>query len=255
MPDDLPSKMLTIGELAKRCDVSTSLLRFYQKENLLQPAGRTAAGYRLYGPDAERQLRFIRSAQRYGFSLSDIRSILGAGEKSGADIVDIAQQRFIDIERRVTEMLVLRHELELFLDDVAEQVDRTAGESAGRHYRELVEQICGHEGHRSRDSSLLKLVQRLGCKLADAEWEQMFAELRGRHVHIWRTDDGYSIRFPRWDAELVKALETLAAGEIGCDAHGEPELAEDAEGYVFTAQGENAFLFAQLFMALENADA
>ena len=70
---------LTIGELAKRANVSTSLLRYYEKENLLRPAGRTEAGYRLYSPDAERRLRFIRSAQRYGFSLNDIRLILVKG--------------------------------------------------------------------------------------------------------------------------------------------------------------------------------
>jgi len=38
-------KPLTIGELAKRANVSTSLLRYYEKEQLLQPSGRTQAGY------------------------------------------------------------------------------------------------------------------------------------------------------------------------------------------------------------------
>ena len=74
----------------------------------------------------ERTLRFIRSAQRYGFSLNDIKLIVGADKTSknhGADIINIAEQRFLDIERRVTEMLVLRHELELFMDDLTTQVD------------------------------------------------------------------------------------------------------------------------------------
>ena len=64
---------LTIGQLAKRGKVSTSLLRYYEKEGLLEPVGRTAAGYRLYSPDSVRHLRFIRKAQRYGFSLNDIK--------------------------------------------------------------------------------------------------------------------------------------------------------------------------------------
>ena len=64
---------LTIGVLAKRANVATSLLRYYEKEKLLIPSGRTDSGYRIYSPDAERTLRFIRSAQRYGFSLNDFK--------------------------------------------------------------------------------------------------------------------------------------------------------------------------------------
>ncbi|MBT8442416.1 MAG: MerR family DNA-binding protein, partial [Gammaproteobacteria bacterium] len=112
--------------------MSTSLLRYYEKEALLKPSGRTASGYRLYAPAAERTLRFIRSAQRYGFSLHDIKLILGATGDSAdvsTDIRELAEQRFLEIERRVTEMLVLRHELELFLDDVAQHLDRSVGES------------------------------------------------------------------------------------------------------------------------------
>jgi DNA-binding transcriptional MerR regulator len=254
MNENINTKPLTIGELARRGNVATSLLRYYQKENLLQPVGRTDAGYRIYDTDAEHQLRFIRSAQRYGFSLNDIRMILGTGDSDGADIVDIAEKRFLEIERRVTEMLVLRHELELFLDDVAVHVDRAAGQNAGQRYRDLVEQICGHENHHAHGSSLNKLLRRLGCNLADAEWEQLFANLRGRHVHIWRKDDGYTIRFPVADADLVDALEKLVASEIDCDAHGQPELTPDGDGYTLSARGDNAFLFAQLFMALEVAE-
>ena len=123
-------KTLTIGELAKRGNVATSLLRYYEKEGLLEPVGRTEAGYRLYAPDAIRHLRFIRKAQRYGFSLNDIKLMRGAAHEDGTSshsIRDIAEQRFVDIERRVTEMLVLRHELEMFLDDITEQIGRPQG--------------------------------------------------------------------------------------------------------------------------------
>ena len=249
---------LTIGELAKRANVSTSLLRYYEKERLLEPSGRTEAGYRIYRPDAERTLRFIRSAQRYGFSLHDIRLILGASgtrSQEGSDLREIAEQRFLDIEQRVTEMLVLRHELELFLDDVAMHLDRSVGESAGEQYRELLERACGHEHAEPGPSSLRKLVERLGCNLARAEWEDLFADLRGRHVHIWHVDDGYSVLFSSPDEKLRSALDRLAAAEHGCDAHLEPEISDEEGGLLFRARGPNAFLFAQLFLALEVAEA
>lgn len=253
----MADQALTIGELAKRTNVSTSLLRYYEKENLLQPSGRTPSGYRLYAPHAERTLRFIRNAQRYGFSLNDIRLILGAGtdaKSDAADIRDIAEQRFLEIERRVTEMLVMRHELELFLDDVADHIDRTAGASVSRQYRDLLEQVCGHDTHRHGPSSLQKLVERLGCKLASAEWEQLLADLHGQHFHIWQEEDGYSILFTSPDARVQAALQRLAESESDCDAHVEPEVTSADGGCLFRANGSNSFLFAQLFLALEASE-
>ena len=250
--------LLTIGELAKRASVSTSLLRYYEKETLLKPSGRTASGYRLYAPAAERTLRFIRSAQRYGFSLHDIKLILGATGDSAdvsTDIRELAEQRFLDIERRVTEMLVLRHELELFLDDVAQHLDRSVGKSAGEEYRALLETACGHDHALGRSSSLHKLIERIGCKLADGESDSILAELRGRHIHIWRDDDGYSVLFADPDSALEGALNRLVAAEADCRAHLEPEVSSDDGGLVFRARGPNAFLFAQLFLALEASEA
>ncbi len=249
---------LTIGQLAKRASVSTSLLRYYEKERLLLPSGRSAAGYRLYAPESEQRLRFIRSAQRYGFSLDDIRLILGTADQKqadgAADIRDIAQRRFLDIERRVTEMLVLRHELELFLQDVAAQLDRSVGEASGEQYRKLLEQACGHE-HCHQTSSLQNLVERLGCRLASAEWDVLFADLRKQHVHIWREDDGYSVLFSEPSEKLERALQRLAAAESECAVHRKPEVSTAEAGIVFRTRGDNAFLFAQLFLALESAEA
>lgn len=250
-----PGGLLTIGELAKRANVATSLLRYYEREGLLHPDGRSASGYRLYAPAAERTLRFIRSAQRYGFSLNDIRLILGQGEAGETNLRDLAEQRFLDIEQRVTEMLVLRHELELFLDDVATHLDRSVGAATGEQYRELLEQACGHEHGTRRASSLQKLTERLGCNLASAEWATLFADLRGRHLHIWRDDDGYSVHFSDPDDKLEAALGRLAAAESGCEAHLEPEISPEDGGLVFRARGPNAFLFAQLFLALEATEA
>jgi len=249
---------LTIGELAKRGNVATSLLRYYEKEGLLEPSGRTAAGYRLYAPDALKHLLFIRKAQRYGFSLKDIKMMRGIGHDGDKphDIRNIAEQRFMDIERRVTEMLVLRHELELFLDDITEQIGEAAGPDVAMQYRELMEQVCSHEDHTQRDSSLRRLTRRLGCDLAAMEWDKLLADLRGQHVHVWREeDDGYCILYVDGSDKVRDALEKLAAAEAGCDAHMTPEVAPSEDGIMFRARGDNAFLFAQLFLALETAEA
>jgi len=246
---------LTIGELAKSGNVATSLLRYYEKEGLLEPVGRTAAGYRLYSHESVRHLRFIRKAQRYGFSLNDIKLMRGAAHDQGDskhNIRQIAEQRFMEIERRVTEMLVLRHEMEIFLDDVTHQIDESAGEEVGNRYRELLEQVCGHEHEDQQHSSLQKLSSRLGCNLANAEWNSLLEDLRGQHLHIWQDDEkGYSVLFSSKDPKVISALEKLAAAESGCEAHIEPVVEPSEGGTLFRARGDNAFLFAQLFLALE----
>jgi len=244
---------LTIGELAKQGNVATSLLRYYEKEGLLVPAGRSAAGYRHYPADAVRHLRFIRKAQRYGFSLNDIKMMRGVAHQAGTgeDIKAIAEQRFIDIERRVTEMLVLRHELEIFLDDLADLIDEQAGKEIGGQYRELMEQVCGHDHGGSPRSSLQKLTERMSCNLAKGEWDTLLADLRGRHMHVWQEDSAYSTLFIGAGDKAHKALQKLAQSESGCEAHEQPTVEKTDDGILFRASGTNAFLYAQLFLALE----
>ena len=123
---------MTIGALARRLNVSTSMLRFYEREGLLSPERRSASGYRLYPQSAEKTLLFIRRAQRLGFSLGDIKLLLEGGGRSGrgTEVMGIAEQRFLEIERRLTELLVLRHELEFFLEDLTARIGRAAGSSS-----------------------------------------------------------------------------------------------------------------------------
>jgi DNA-binding transcriptional MerR regulator len=65
-----------IGELAAEVGINPKTIRYYEEIGLLPAPGRTAAGYRQYGPrDAER-LRFITKAKAIGFTLREIREIL-----------------------------------------------------------------------------------------------------------------------------------------------------------------------------------
>ena len=268
----MPSRsLLTIGRLAQRANVSTSMLRFYERAGLLKPARRSGSGYRLYSEEAEETLIFIRRAQRLGFSLEDIKLVLAGRGRPGRSVVGIAENRFLEIERRLTELLVLRHELELFLNDLTQRVGRSAGSAASRLYRDLLDHVCGQPAHakpRARGgelrpapridhngpveaSSVTRLMKRIGCSLAGAERERIFTTLRGHHVHVWREGNGYSVLVPGKDESVSAALRQLVAAEAGCSVHVDISLAESAEGLVLTARGGSAFLFAQLFLALE----
>ena len=64
--------MFQIGELAKRCGVTADTLRFYEKNALITPAGRSESGYRLYNEENQKLVRFILKAKELGLSLEEI---------------------------------------------------------------------------------------------------------------------------------------------------------------------------------------
>jgi DNA-binding transcriptional MerR regulator len=84
--------VLTIGKLAKAGDISTDALRYYEREGLLAPASKTDSGYRLYGEDAVRRVRFIQHAQACGFTLVEIRELLHLRQSDSACCNDVRQR-------------------------------------------------------------------------------------------------------------------------------------------------------------------
>src|SRR5690349_6945450 len=67
--------MLTIGEVVERSGVPHTALRFYEERGLIA-AERTAGNQRRYHRAVLRRLAFIRTAQRVGLSLEEIRDAL-----------------------------------------------------------------------------------------------------------------------------------------------------------------------------------
>lgn len=259
-PNDAPDGMLdgmdalTIGELAKLAGVSRSMLRYYEEQGLLAPAGRTAAGYRLYAPSAAQTLLFIQRAQRLGFSLGDIHVLLERIERDGGldeTVIRLAEDRYLAIERDLTELLVRRHEMVAFLSDLDARLESGA-DSARDLYQRLIRHVCGHEpGATPAREALGWLLERTGCALANLDRDAVLTALEGRHIHIWRDDDGYRILVPGHDAALERALTEIARVEADCHAHATPRLERTDEGFLLVAEGERAFLFAQFFLDLE----
>jgi len=68
---------LRIGQIAERAGVGVETVRFYERRGLLDEPPRTASGYRAYPVGSVERLRFIRRTQGLGFSLAEIRQLLG----------------------------------------------------------------------------------------------------------------------------------------------------------------------------------
>ncbi len=73
---------MKIGQLAKTCGVSSDTIRFYEKLGLLPRSSRQSNGYRSFDLGSVGRLKFIRSAQALGFSLSEVALILPRVDQS-----------------------------------------------------------------------------------------------------------------------------------------------------------------------------
>lgn len=65
-----------IGILAKAAGVHVETVRYYQRRGLLAQPSRPPGGIRHYGEAHVRRLRFIKRAQKLGFSLDEVQDLL-----------------------------------------------------------------------------------------------------------------------------------------------------------------------------------
>jgi DNA-binding transcriptional MerR regulator len=72
----LTPRKLTLGRLARDVGLARASVLNYERIGLLQPAGRSPAGYRWYGEDEVERLRSIRRFREAGLSLAMIRELL-----------------------------------------------------------------------------------------------------------------------------------------------------------------------------------
>jgi DNA-binding transcriptional MerR regulator len=109
--------MLKIGALAAKAGLSRDTIRFYEREALLPKAPRTPAGYRLYSPEALERLPFIKQAQVLGFSLPEIRALLGGYQDTEEchQVKQLLAQKIANLDQQMRDMQALRALLSTYL--------------------------------------------------------------------------------------------------------------------------------------------
>lgn len=107
---------LKIGEVARLVGMPAKTLRYYEDIGLISPAGRTEAGYRLYGWRELERIEFVRHAKLMGLSLEQIRDLLQTAEGgiSGGvlrRLEELLEQKLEETERRLNELQAFRESL------------------------------------------------------------------------------------------------------------------------------------------------
>ena len=107
-------EQLTIGQVAERSGVPHTALRFYEESGLIT-SERTAGNQRRYQRAVLRRLAFIRTAQRVGLSLEQIRDAL-AGLPDGRpptkhDWAQLSRSWRVELDTRIDALQRLRDRL------------------------------------------------------------------------------------------------------------------------------------------------
>jgi DNA-binding transcriptional MerR regulator len=111
-----PTAGLVIGELAARSGTTPEAIRYYERVGVL-PAPRRAGGgrYRRYGAADVERLGFVRRARELGFSLDEVRDLLGLADQPDrpcAEVDRLARAHLAAVNAKLAQLAALRDELE-----------------------------------------------------------------------------------------------------------------------------------------------
>ena len=108
-------ELLSIGEVADRCGVATSAIRYYEDRGLIRST-RTSGNQRRFARETIRRIAFITAAQAVGRSLDEIAESLGSLPEgrtpTTADWEDFARGWRPRLDEQIARLTDLREKLD-----------------------------------------------------------------------------------------------------------------------------------------------
>lgn len=98
---------LTRGDLARTTGCNIETIRYYEKTGLLPDPPRTGAGYRIYSAAHATRLRFILRARELGFSMEDIRGLMGLEDGTAptcAEVKERTERHLADVRAKIADL-------------------------------------------------------------------------------------------------------------------------------------------------------
>ena len=105
---------MRIGEVAGRVGIGIETIRYYEREGLLATPKRRPSGYREYEESAIARLQFIRRTKELGFSLDEIKQLLGLWFNTSTRCVHVrerAASKIADIEDKIRSLQSMKRSL------------------------------------------------------------------------------------------------------------------------------------------------
>jgi len=131
--------MLTIGKVARRVGIRPSAIRYYERQDILQPTVRGANGYRTYSDEAVKLLLFVKRAQSLGITLKEIKPLLDLatqGQRPCSHVKQLARNHLREVDEKIGELQMLQKELRTLLR-------RKAGRPHGNEVCPIIERRRG----------------------------------------------------------------------------------------------------------------
>ncbi len=96
---------LTVGAFATAAGVNVETIRFYQRKGLLPRPGRSYGTIRRYGESDVARVKFVKSAQRLGFSLEEVAGLLKLDDGTHCNEARVlAAQKLGDVRGKIDDL-------------------------------------------------------------------------------------------------------------------------------------------------------
>lgn len=100
-----PANDLAIGAFAAAAGVNVETIRFYQRQGLLPRPRRAYGSIRRYGERDVARVKFVKSAQRLGFSLQEVAGLLALDDGTHCkEARVVAEQKLADVRAKLDDL-------------------------------------------------------------------------------------------------------------------------------------------------------
>jgi MerR family mercuric resistance operon transcriptional regulator len=108
----------TIGDLAAAASVSVETIRFYQRKGLVPEPTRAYGQIRRYSASDVARVKFVKSAQRLGFSLEEVAALLRLDDGTHCDEArGMAEQKLADVRSKLRDLRRIESVLKTLVAD------------------------------------------------------------------------------------------------------------------------------------------
>jgi len=108
----------TIGDLAAAAGVSVETIRFYQRKGLVPEPTRAYGQIRRYSASDVARVKFVKSAQRLGFSLEEVAALLRLDDGTHCDEArGMAEQKLADVRSKLRDLRRIESVLKTLVAD------------------------------------------------------------------------------------------------------------------------------------------